>query len=99
MKRSVLAFAVLGALMLSGLPSPSFAVEDLADLDYDTTRYAYYDEYDDTQSHPIRIAAYLLHPVGYALEWVIFRPFHYFVSMPDVAEATGHRPHGYNVVN
>ena len=24
--------------------------------------------------HPIRVAAYVLHPVGFLLDWVVFRP-------------------------
>ncbi len=52
------------------------------------------DEYDDSQSHPLRVAAYLLHPVGFILEWTIFRPFHYIVSSSEPAEAFfGHKPH------
>lgn len=52
------------------------------------------DEYDDSQSHPLRIAAYLLHPVGFITEWVVFRPFHYLVSATEPLEAFfGHRPH------
>jgi peptidoglycan-associated lipoprotein len=52
------------------------------------------DEYDDSQSHPLRIAAYLLHPVGFITEWVIFRPFHFLVSANEPLEAFfGHRPH------
>src|ERR1700675_4591220 len=27
------------------------------------------DSYDDSQSNPLRILGYLLHPVGYSLEW------------------------------
>jgi len=53
------------------------------------------DEYDDSQSHPLRIATYLVHPVGMALEWVIFRPFHLLTShSPDTEYVFGHRPHG-----
>lgn len=53
------------------------------------------DEYDDSQSHPLRIATYLVHPVGMALEWVIFRPFHLLTSAsPDTEYVFGHRPHG-----
>jgi outer membrane protein OmpA-like peptidoglycan-associated protein len=52
------------------------------------------DEYDDSQSHPLRIAAYLLHPVGWLTEWLVFRPFHYIVSATEPQEAFfGHRPH------
>lgn len=55
------------------------------------------DRYDDTQSHPLRVAAYLLHPVGLAAEWLIFRPLHFvFASSGPVF---GHRPHGENVID
>jgi outer membrane protein OmpA-like peptidoglycan-associated protein len=52
------------------------------------------DEYDDSQSNPFRVAAYLLHPAGFILEWKIFRPFHFLVSSTAPAEAFfGHMPH------
>ena len=51
------------------------------------------DDYDETQSHPLRVIAYLVNPVGYALEWVIFRPFHYVVSRPALEPVFGHRRH------
>ncbi len=50
------------------------------------------DEYDDTQSHPLRVASYLLYPVGYAAEMLIFRPFHFVVA--NAGPVFGHRPHG-----
>jgi outer membrane protein OmpA-like peptidoglycan-associated protein len=52
------------------------------------------DEYDDSQSHPLRIVAYLLHPAAWLLEQVVFRPFHYLVSANEpMEEIFGHRPH------
>jgi outer membrane protein OmpA-like peptidoglycan-associated protein len=52
------------------------------------------DEYDDSQSNPFRIAAYLLHPAGFVLEWIVFRPFHFLVSSTEPLEAFfGHQPH------
>ncbi|HEY3168775.1 MAG TPA: OmpA family protein [Candidatus Binatia bacterium] len=52
------------------------------------------DEYDDSQSNPFRIAAYLMHPVGWLAEWIVFRPFHFMVSATEPQEAFfGHRPH------
>ncbi len=56
------------------------------------------DDYDDTQSHPIRIIAYLASPIGFTLEWLIFRPFHYLVSRPALEPVFGHTPHGENQV-
>ena len=52
------------------------------------------DDYDDSQSHPLRVAAYLVYPVGFTAEWLIFRPFHYLVSRPYLDQFFGHRPHG-----
>jgi len=52
------------------------------------------DEYDDSQSNPFRIAGYLLSPVGFILEWTVFRPFHFLVSNSEPQEAFfGHEPH------
>jgi outer membrane protein OmpA-like peptidoglycan-associated protein len=52
------------------------------------------DEYDDSQSNPLRVIAYGLHPAGVILEWLIFRPFHALVSnSPQNEYFFGHRPH------
>jgi outer membrane protein OmpA-like peptidoglycan-associated protein len=56
--------------------------------------FAASDEYDDSQSHPLRVAAYLMYPVGWLAEWIVFRPFHFIVSATEPQEAFfGHRPH------
>ena len=52
------------------------------------------DEYDDSQSHPLRVVAYLVHPVGVLLEWVTTRPFHALVSgSKELEYISGHRSH------
>ncbi|MBI4529514.1 MAG: OmpA family protein [Deltaproteobacteria bacterium] len=52
------------------------------------------DEYDDSQSHPLRIFTYLVHPIGVALEWVVARPVHFVASYNRETEYIfGHRPH------
>lgn len=52
------------------------------------------DEYDDSQSHPLRILAYLAYPAAFVVEWTVFRPFHYLVSATEPQEAFfGHTPH------
>ena len=53
------------------------------------------DEYDDSQSHPLRIIAYIIHPVGYTLEWLVTRPFHELVAQPDLEPISGHDAHAY----
>jgi outer membrane protein OmpA-like peptidoglycan-associated protein len=52
------------------------------------------DQYDDSQSNPFRIAAYLMYPPAFLLEWTVFRPFHWLVSATPAQEALfGHVPH------
>lgn len=51
------------------------------------------DEYDDNQSHPLRLAAYLVYPIGFTAEWLVMRPFHYIVSRPYLESLFGHYPH------
>lgn len=52
------------------------------------------DEYDDSQSHPLRVVAYFAHPVGLILEWAVFRPIHLLASGTEAQEYVfGHRPH------
>jgi outer membrane protein OmpA-like peptidoglycan-associated protein len=61
---------------------------------FSVPRQALADEYDDSQSHPLRILAYLVHPVGVLAEWVVFRPFHAVVSGTEELEYVfGHNPH------
>ncbi len=52
------------------------------------------DQYDDSQSHPLRIVAYLTYPAAFLLEWAVYRPFHWLVSATEQQEAVfGHKPH------
>ena len=52
-----------------------------------------HDAYDDSESHPIRLIAYAVHPIGYAIEWAVMRPIHFLVSGPRVERVFGHTPH------
>jgi hypothetical protein len=77
--RALLGFALVCALVWALVlgPSPARA----------------HDAYDDSQSHPLRIAAYAIHPVGFALEWLVTRPLHFVASEPRLEPIFGHRPH------
>ncbi len=78
MKRPRLVVVTLAAWLALGM-RPGFAAPD---------------EYDDSQSHPLRIVAYLLHPAAWLVEQVVFRPFHFLVSANEpMEEIFGHRPH------
>lgn len=56
-----------------------------------TNAPGYYDGYDDSQSHPLQIAAYALNPVGYAVEWLVARPIHALVSQPELQSIFGYK--------
>ncbi len=51
------------------------------------------DDYDATESHPLRLIAYVVHPVGFVAEWIVARPLHYVVSRPGLDAFFGHRVH------
>ncbi|KPL12079.1 hypothetical protein AMJ85_02100 [candidate division BRC1 bacterium SM23_51] len=50
-------------------------------------------DYDrDNSDHVLRYVAYLLHPVGIALEYGVTRPIHWVVSQPNLRTVFGHAP-------
>jgi len=49
------------------------------------------DEYEaEHAGHPVRIVAYLLHPVGVALDYLIFRPAHWLGHREPFKTIFGH---------
>ena len=76
-----LAAAVLVASFLAMSPGMGRAADNSRD-------------YEDSIMHPLRLGAYLLHPVGFALEWLVGRPFHYIISRPYLDRVFGYRPLG-----
>ena len=56
----------------------------------------YYDGYDDSQAHPLRLLAYAVHPIGFAAEWLITRPIHAIVSQPELYRVFGHQSHRWD---
>ncbi len=66
--------ALLGTLLVLGLAGPAAA-----------------DKYDATEAgHPLRIIAYIVHPVGVALDYLLLRPAHWLVSHEPFKTAFGH---------
>ena len=52
---------------------------------------AHADEYDARRAgHPLRLVAYVVHPIGVALDWLLFRPAHWVVSQPGFDHVFGH---------
>jgi hypothetical protein len=49
------------------------------------------DEYDARRAgHPLRVIAYVVHPVGVALDYLLFRPAHWVGSQPVIRTIFGH---------
>ncbi|MCS6893853.1 MAG: hypothetical protein NZO16_04725 [Deltaproteobacteria bacterium] len=48
------------------------------------SRYHPYPDYRESEGHPLRIAAYILHPVGWVLRETITRPLSYLASRNDL---------------
>ncbi len=52
------------------------------------------DDYEaDRAGHPIRIIAYVLHPVGVVLDYLIFRPAHWLGHQEPFQTLFGHEEH------
>jgi hypothetical protein len=52
------------------------------------------DEYDPQEgAHPLRVVAYILHPVGVVLDLLLVRPAHWLVSQKGLDELFGHEPY------
>lgn len=50
------------------------------------------EDYDSTRSgHPLRVLAYIVHPIGVILDTLIFRPFHWIGSKEPVKTLVGQR--------
>ncbi len=53
------------------------------------------DAYDPREAgNPVRVAAYLLHPVGVLLDYLIFRPVHWIGSLEPLKTIFGHEDYG-----
>jgi hypothetical protein len=49
------------------------------------------DEYDARRAgHPLRVVAYVVHPFGVALDYLLFRPTHWVGSLPVIRTIFGH---------
>ena len=72
--RRVLCGGLALAILLGAAASPSLA-----------------DDYDEKSSgHPLRILAYVLHPVGVAIDYLVLRPAHWLGSREPLKTLFGH---------
>jgi hypothetical protein len=62
-------------------------VPNLAAAQYNETDRQNPAEYTDEDSQPLRILAYFVAPIGFALEWGVTRPLHYLATSTFLAPA------------
>lgn len=82
MKRLIAAVLVASMLTIGG------AQMVRADQDADL------DQYEDAFSNPLRLAYYVAHPIGFTVEWLVMRPFHYLISRPYLDRIFGYETIG-----
>jgi len=82
MKRLVLTLVMVSMLTLGATSAP--AIE----------RYADENQYEDAFSNPLRLAYYVIHPIGYTVEWLVMRPFQYLISRPYLDKIFGYEAIG-----
>ena len=61
------------------------AIPRLAHAQYEDTDRQNPQEYTDEDSQPLRLLAYFVSPIGFALEWGVARPLHYLATRTALA--------------
>jgi hypothetical protein len=93
MKRLV---AILMTASILSLGAATAGAQELYDADGHSQPEHYSDEfeYEDAFSNPLRLAYYMIYPVGYTIEWLVMRPLHYVISRPGLDKFFGYTPVG-----
>lgn len=77
---------LLTLLSLIVIPGSVFA-QDLLPADNGLATYHTSPRYRESESHPLRVAAYIVHPVGWVAREVLFRPISYFASSTELTRS------------
>lgn len=82
----------LAALTCFAFNSSALFAQDILPMDHTDSDYHPSPRYRESESHPLRIVAYALHPIGWAARELIFRPLSYFASStPETRAIMGYR--------
>lgn len=65
----------------------SVLAQDLLPADNGLATYHTSPRYRESESHPLRVAAYVVHPVGWLAREVVFRPLSYFASSTETTRS------------
>lgn len=75
------------AVVLAAFIGGNAMAQDYLPADNGLATYHTEPRYRQSESHPLRVVAYVLHPVGWLLREVIFRPFSYFASSTETTRS------------
>lgn len=78
------------ALMVLGVPAVQLSdclAQDHLPADNGLVSYHTAPRYRESESHPLRVLAYVVHPIGWVAREVIFRPLSYFASSTEVTRS------------
>lgn len=91
-KFSATTISIMLAALITGA-APAQAQDRLPETDDDVMgEYHTSPRYRESESHPLRVLAYVVHPVGWVLRELIFRPLSYFAgSSPESKSIMGYR--------
>ena len=82
---------LLAALTSLTVGTVAFA-QDILPTDHTDSDYHPSPRYRESESHPLRVIAYALHPIGWAARELLFRPLSYFASStPETRAIMGYR--------
>lgn len=92
-----LSISLLAALTVSVSLVKSAEAQDVLPADNGIETYHTSPRYRESESHPLRVLAYVVHPVGWLLREGIFRPLSFFASSTEVTRSVmGYRePYDY----
>jgi outer membrane protein OmpA-like peptidoglycan-associated protein len=76
-------------------PRAAFAQDTLPD-DNGLVDYHKSPEWRETEGHPLRVAAYILHPIGWLAREVVFRPLSYLASSTEQTRSVSGYRHPYD---
>ncbi len=78
---------VLGVLFVLGFVPSVVSAQDRLPADNGLATYHAAPRYRESESHPLRVLAYVVHPVGWVAREVFFRPLSYFASSTEVTRS------------
>lgn len=87
---SVIAFSIAFCALVTPLEAQEILPYD--NSDEDIGEYHPSPAYRESESHPLRVLAYIVHPIGWVARELIFRPLSYFASStPETRQVMGYR--------